>query len=140
MARRRSRSPTWSPLLRDADLFVLPAKRAPSGDQDGLPNVIMEAASQRLPIVSTRFAGMPEFVRDGIEGALVAGGRDALAGAIAALARDPSRRARLGAAAYERLRCAFGADHGLDLLAGRFGALIGRERVGEMVAAAPCAS
>ena len=57
-------------LLRDADLFVLPAKRAASGDQDGLPNVLLEAASQRLAIVATRFAGIPEFVRDGVEGDL----------------------------------------------------------------------
>src|SRR5690349_8739842 len=35
-------------LLREADLFVLPSKKAKSGDRDGLPNVIMEAASQEL--------------------------------------------------------------------------------------------
>src|SRR5205085_1780714 len=32
-------------LLREADLFVLPAKEAASGDRDGLPNVLLEAAS-----------------------------------------------------------------------------------------------
>ena len=31
-------------LLRDADLFALPSKKAASGDRDGLPNVLMEAA------------------------------------------------------------------------------------------------
>ena len=46
--------------LRDADLFVLPSKQAGDGDRDGLPNVVMEAASQGLPIIATDFAGIPE--------------------------------------------------------------------------------
>ena len=54
--------------LREADLFVLPSKQAGDGDRDGLPNVVMEAASQALPIVATDFAGIPEFVRQGVEG------------------------------------------------------------------------
>ena len=58
-------------LLREADLFVLPSKAAASGDRDGLPNVLMEAASQRLAIVASDFAGIPEFVRNGVEGELV---------------------------------------------------------------------
>jgi glycosyltransferase involved in cell wall biosynthesis len=52
-------------------VFVLPSKQAASGDQDGLPNVLMEAASQKLAILATDFAGIPEFIRDGIEGQLV---------------------------------------------------------------------
>jgi glycosyltransferase involved in cell wall biosynthesis len=106
--------------LREADLFVLPAKEARSGDRDGLPNVIMEAASQGLAVVATDFAGIPEFVRDGREGRLVPPGDwEALSNAVNLLARDPAERAALGAAAYARLRDAFGAERGLDLLAGR---------------------
>ncbi len=41
--------------LREADLFVLPSKQAGDGDRDGLPNVVMEAASQCLAIVATDF-------------------------------------------------------------------------------------
>ena len=73
--------------LREADLFVLPSKRGEDGDRDGLPNVVMEAASQALPIVATDFAGIPEFVRDGVEGLLVPPGDvAALAQALAELA------------------------------------------------------
>ena len=50
--RRRTRS---SPRCAAADLFVLPCKEGAEGDRDGLPNVIMEAATQALPILSTRF-------------------------------------------------------------------------------------
>ncbi|MFE1602551.1 glycosyltransferase family 4 protein [Methylobacterium sp. ID0610] len=106
-------------LLREADLFALPAKRAPSGDRDGLPNVIMEAASQRLAIVATDFAGIPEFLRDGIEGRLVPPGDwTSLSNAINLLARDPAERARLGAAALARLRTEFGAQAGFERIAG----------------------
>ena len=116
--------------LREADLFVLPAKEAASGDRDGLPNVLMEAASQRLAIVATDFAGIPEFVRDGIEGRLVPPGEwDALSNAINLLARDSAERSRLGAAAFERLRQDFAAEAGLDLLAERFRGLVGARRL-----------
>ena len=101
--------------LRAADLFVLPSKQAGDGDRDGLPNVVMEAASQALPIVATDFAGIPEFVRDGIEGVLVAPGDiAALARRLGELAATPERRATLGAAAHARLTSAFSAAAGLD--------------------------
>ena len=48
-----------------ADVFVLAAKKASDGDQDGLPNVLMEAAHQGLALVSTRAAAIGEFVTDG---------------------------------------------------------------------------
>jgi glycosyltransferase involved in cell wall biosynthesis len=115
-------------LLREADLFVLPAREAKSGDRDGLPNVLMEAASQGLAIVATDFGGIPEFIRDGLEGQLVAAGDwVALSNAVNLLSREPERRARLGAAAYDRLRRDFGMEAGADLLAARFRALLGRE-------------
>ncbi len=104
-------------LLREADLFVLPSKKAASGDRDGLPNVIMEAASQGLAIVATDFAGIPEFIRSGAEGELVPPGDwEALSNAINLLAREPERRKALGQAAFERLRRDFSMEGGIDVL------------------------
>jgi glycosyltransferase involved in cell wall biosynthesis len=104
--------------LQEADLFVLPSKRAGDGDRDGLPNVVMEAASQKLPIVATDFAGIPEFVRQGVEGVLVPPGDvEALATALSGLAADPDRRAALGNAAFLRLTQAFSAAAGLEQVA-----------------------
>lgn len=109
--------------LREADLFVLPCKEGDKGDRDGLPNVIMEAATQALPIISTRFAGVPEFIEDGVNGLLVApGDPDGLARAILALGQDPSRRKALGTAAYARIRDAFSFDAGIDVIAEGLGA------------------
>ena len=114
-------------LLREADLFVLPSKEAKSGDRDGLPNVIMEAASQGLAIVATDFAGIPEFIRSGVEGELVPPGDwAALSNALNLLARDPDRREALGAAAFARLRRDFSMEGGIDGLEARFRSLIGR--------------
>ncbi|HEV7257994.1 MAG TPA: glycosyltransferase [Bosea sp. (in: a-proteobacteria)] len=104
--------------LREADLFVLPSRQAGDGDRDGLPNVVMEAASQALPIVATDFAGIPEFVRQSVEGLLVQPGDvEGLARALAELAAAPERRAMLGRAAHERLTGAFSAAAGLDKVA-----------------------
>ncbi len=107
-------------LLREADMFCLPSKEGAGGDRDGLPNVLMEAASQALAIVATRFAGIPEFVRDGREGELVpAGDWEALSNMLNLLARRPERRAELGRAAYRRLLAEFRAEAGFDWLATR---------------------
>ncbi len=107
---------------RDADLFVLAPRIAADGDRDGLPNVLMEAQSQKLACVVTGVGGVAELIEDGVTGALVTpADDDALAAALARLMRDPALRRRLGAAGYRRLRAAFGMDAGIARLAARFG-------------------
>jgi glycosyltransferase involved in cell wall biosynthesis len=75
------------------------------GDRDGLPNVLVEAASQRLMAVSTTVSGISELFRDG-ENALLVGPDDppALSASFARAIRDPALRHRLGAAAEDRVR------------------------------------
>ncbi|MEM8761293.1 MAG: glycosyltransferase [Pseudomonadota bacterium] len=115
--------------LRRTDLFLLPSRIAGDGDRDGLPNVLMEAASQRLPIVSTAVSAIPEFIRDGREGLLVPpGDADALADAISRIAVDEALATGLGAAAYARLRDAFGMEAGMDIVAGRLEAALAEAR------------
>jgi glycosyltransferase involved in cell wall biosynthesis len=107
---------------RAADLFVLAAKIAPDGDRDGLPNVLVEAQSQRLACVSTHVSGIPELIEDGVTGVLVPPGDPAaLADALARLIGDPAWRERLAAAGEARVRTAFDADATIDALAQRFG-------------------
>lgn len=80
-------------------VFALPSIVDSKGASDILPTVIMEAMAAALPVVSTRLVGIPEMVGDGQTGTLVEpGDEDALADALEKLARDPSLRARYGAA------------------------------------------
>ena len=107
---------------RAADVFVLSSRVAGDGDRDGLPNVLMEAQSQRLPCVATAVSGIPELIEDGVTGLLVPPrDREALAGAIARLVADPALRARLGEAGRERTLRDFVLERGIDRLAARFG-------------------
>ncbi len=107
---------------RWADLFVLAAKVTEDGDRDGLPNVLMEAQSQRLACIATRVSGIPELIEDGATGVLVPpGDPQALARALTGLIRDPVRRMALGSAGERRVRSAFAMNAGIDLLARRFG-------------------
>ena len=95
-------------LYRKADVFVLPCRIAPDGDRDGLPNVLVEAASQALACVSTDVSGVPELIDDGVHGLLVnANDPKSLAAALTRLARDPALRNRLGTAAEIRVRGQF---------------------------------
>jgi len=106
--------------LRTADLFLMTSRITADGDRDGLPNVLMEAQSQALPVIATRVSAIPELIRHGETGLLTPPeDSDALCTAIQTLARDPAARARLGAAGAARLREHFGSDAGLDRLAMR---------------------
>lgn len=97
-------------LYRQADVFVLPSRIAPDGDRDGLPNVLVEAASQGLACLSTTISGIPELIENGRHGVLVEP-EDAqlLSDGLLRLARDPQLREALGSAANSRVREHF--DH-----------------------------
>ena len=107
---------------RAADLFVLPCRIGGDGDRDGLPNVLMEAQSQGLAVVSTTISGVPELVEDGATGMLVPPQDPAaLAAALEALIADPARRRSLGEAGAARVRRQFDMAAGIAVLARRFG-------------------
>jgi glycosyltransferase involved in cell wall biosynthesis len=67
---------------------------------ENLPHAAVEALSVGTPVVATAVGGVPEVVKDGINGLLVpAGDVDRLAAAMALVAVDADLRARLAAAA-----------------------------------------
>jgi glycosyltransferase involved in cell wall biosynthesis len=64
---------------------------------EGSSLVTLEAMAHGRPVVATRAGGIPDKVRDGQTGRLVAPGDvDGLAAALADLAADPSRRQEMG--------------------------------------------
>ncbi|HMK68612.1 MAG TPA: glycosyltransferase, partial [Stellaceae bacterium] len=106
---------------RDADLFVLASRIAADGDRDGLPNVLVEALSQRLPAVATALPGIVELIEDGVTGSTVPpGDPPALASALERLIRDPALRARLASAGEARVRADFILERGIAVLAAKF--------------------
>ncbi len=58
-------------LLQNADVFVHHSITAKNGNEEGIPNALIEAMAMELPILSTYHAGIPELVSDGINGYLV---------------------------------------------------------------------
>jgi colanic acid/amylovoran biosynthesis glycosyltransferase len=85
--------------LRTAQVFALPCVREADGGSDNLPTVIMEAMACALPVISTPVAGVPEMVRDDVNGLLVpAHAPGALADALATLLANPAMASRYGEA------------------------------------------
>ncbi|QKK27684.1 glycosyltransferase family 4 protein [Rhizobium hidalgonense] len=106
---------------RRADLFALACRIAANGDRDGLPNVLVEASSQRLVCVSTTVSGVPELLEDGENGLVVPPEDPALlAKALETAIRDPALRKRLGDAAERRVRADFDYHSSIRQLTGLF--------------------
>ncbi len=82
-----------------ATVFALPCVAEQGGGSDNLPTVIVEAMAAGVPVVSTPVAGVPEMIRSGHDGLLVAS-RDpaALAEALARLLADRAETGRMGEA------------------------------------------
>ena len=79
-------------LLAAADVMAFP-----SGYGEGIPRVLLEAASMALPIVTTDAPGCREVVEPGTNGLFVPiGDAAALAAALERLADDPALRRRFG--------------------------------------------
>jgi len=66
-----NREEAWE-LMNQADFFVHHSVTGKDGDQEGIPNAIMEAMAMELPVIATRHAGIPELIEDGVHGYLIA--------------------------------------------------------------------
>lgn len=95
-------------LYADSHLFLHPSEVTGDGDQEGVPNAMLEGMASGLPVLATMHGGIPEAVENGVSGVLVAE-RDhgALAVAMLSLARDAARYAAMSAAACARVNAEF---------------------------------
>lgn len=92
-------------LLAEADVFVLPSH------SEGQPIAVLEAMASGLAIVATRVGAVPDVIRDGVDGLLVAPRDvDGLARALRAVVEDPELRRRLGWSARRRAIRRFDVD------------------------------
>ena len=93
-------------VLRAAAVAVLPAVW-----WENCPMAVLEAAAQGVPVVASAVGGIPELVEDGGTGLLIPpGDADALSGALTRLLERPEEGARLGAAAWARMRARHDPD------------------------------
>ena len=88
--------------LQASDILVLPSFA------EGVPVVLMEAMAARLPVVTTRIAGIPELVEDNITGELVPPGDVvALEAAIVGLLDHPETQKSMGEAGRRKVEAEF---------------------------------
>jgi glycosyltransferase involved in cell wall biosynthesis len=87
---------------RRASAFCLPCRILDNGDRDGIPNVLAEAMAAGAPVVTTPISGIPEIVRDGENGLLVApDDAHAVAEAVVRLRADRGLTERISEGARE---------------------------------------
>lgn len=81
------------------DVLILPSHA------EGLPNVVMQAMAQKVPVVANRVGGVVEIIRDRENGILVEfNDKMAMESGILELYKNKNLRMRLGAAARETIR------------------------------------
>ena len=87
-------------------IFLHPSQTGRDGNQEGIPNSMLEAMATGLPVFATDHGGIPEAIENGVTGVLVAECDDeALARALLNTVQDPdslSRIARCGADAVRQ--------------------------------------
>jgi len=84
---------TDAPLLIGASHVLI----MPSLAREGLPRAIIEAMSQRVPVIGTNVGGIPEIVTDGQCGIIVPpGDSESIAKAILFLKQNPELRRQMG--------------------------------------------
>ena len=102
-------------LYARADCFCIPSFA------EGIPVVLMEAMAMEIACVTTHITGIPELIRHGIEGLLVAPSDvDGLVAALASLIDDPALRSRLGQAGRRRVLADYDLGANVDALAAVF--------------------
>jgi glycosyltransferase involved in cell wall biosynthesis len=103
--------PDVETVLAALDIFAL------SSQSEGLPMAVLEAMASGLPVVSTRVGGVDEVVDEGQTGLLVEPkSPESLAHALRALAANPARRTKMGAAGRERAE----RDFSLEAMVGKY--------------------
>ncbi|MES2290521.1 MAG: glycosyltransferase family 4 protein [Pseudomonadota bacterium] len=105
--------------VAQADLLVLPSF------MEGLPVVLMEAMALGTPVISSRIAGVPELITEGVEGRLFTPANwDELAQVLAQALTETEATARMAVAAREKIAREFDIEKAVFPLIERFDAAV----------------
>jgi glycosyltransferase involved in cell wall biosynthesis len=115
--------PDSSTVAAAADIAIL------SSDNEGTPVWLIEASAARRPAVATRVGGVPDVVLPDAGVLVGRGDHSALADGVAQLARDPQRRAEMGARAREHVTRAFSIERLLTDIEALYDELLTRHPV-----------
>lgn len=95
-------------LYYDAHIFVHPSETARDGNQEGVPNSLLEAMATGLPAVTTRHGGIPEVIEHRVNGILAdERSPEQAAEGLLQLTHDGDFRASLSEAAAASIRREF---------------------------------
>ncbi len=101
--------------LAKADIFALPSF------DEGIPVSLMEAMAMEIPCVSTYVGGIPELIRNGIDGYLISpSDPESLAEVVSELVSDPGLRSRIGLAGRIRVGEKYNLPANIDRMAAIF--------------------
>jgi colanic acid/amylovoran biosynthesis glycosyltransferase len=113
-------------LYQQSHLFLHPSEMTDAGDQEGVPNALLEAMAAGLPPVATFHGGIPEAVTDGVDGLLTPEkSPDQLAAAILRLTHDPALYGAFSRQAAESVAEKFGSERQLQALEDCYAEAIG---------------
>jgi glycosyltransferase involved in cell wall biosynthesis len=113
--------------LHSGHIFAQPCVWSRDNDVDGTPRSLMEAMACGLPSVSTRIAGIPDVIEDGVSGLLVDPNDAAgLADALETILRNPSLADRISRGGRARIEAKFNLADCLDPLVARYRETLGQ--------------